>query len=521
MRSKLDFVKIDNLRSLEIDSPIKIAPITILVGKNSAGKSTFARTFPLIRQSCEAKKRAPILWFGDRVDFGSFDESIKRKKVDDSESNKSEIIFTFGMSLSEDNPYWIRHFVSDERVEPVTHEANIEISIRRRQDGGCKASSLRINAYGFDVLIKTDPYDSIESITCNELSWRPEHGSVAEVTYQSILPKIRFFQKASTSPEKAQRYLEYKPFDKYIKKIIEENHSSEYADFISDAIISAPIMAVGELADHVQERLPFFGLKKNAQDSRMRGQIFELENHALVARINSFLELFDSALSQYYSGVKYIEPLRATAQRYYRKQELAVDEIDSKGENLAMFLDSLNNYQLKRFNEWTVSNFGFSARTENQGGHVTILIREGNAESESNLADIGFGFSQILPVITQVWLSTSTAVPKTGKTTCMVVEQPELHLHPAFQAKLADVFVAAITATKAKAQSFIIETHSNHIVNRIGQLISEGKLKSDLVQILIFEKDEDDSGTNIRLAGYDDRGYLKNWPIGFFEPGVD
>jgi predicted ATPase len=246
-----------------------------------------------------------------------------------------------------------------------------------------------------------------------------------------------------------------------------------------------------------------------------------LENHALIARINSFLELFDGALNQYFSGVKYIEPLRATAQRYYRKQELAVAEIDSKGENLAMFLDSLHSYQLQNFNHWTMENFGFSARTENQGGHVTILIREGSSRSESNLADIGFGFSQILPVITQVWLSTTPYLPKTGKTTCMVVEQPELHLHPAFQAKLADVFVSAINNPRTKASSFIIETHSNHIINRLGQLINEGKLKNDQVQILIFEKNEDNSKTNIRLAGYNNKGYLQNWPIGFFEPGVD
>jgi predicted ATPase len=520
MKSQLDFVKIEKLRSLEIGTPINIAPITILIGKNSAGKSTFARTFPLMRQSCEAKKRAPILWFGDRVDFGSFDESLQKSPSTRVESNKGEITFTFGMSVDDDNSSSIRRLVQ-ERDEPLTEMAVIELSIRRRKDGSSTASRLRIDAFGFAIHIRTDQFDAIESITCNDLIWTPAPDSISDISYQSILPKIGFFQRSDLNSEKPRRYVEYKPFDNHIKAAFEGKQFAEYAEFISDAIISAPIMPKGELAEHVERRLPFFGLKKNKQDRILLDLISELENHALIARINNFLELFDGALSEYFSGVKYIEPLRATAQRYYRKQELAVDEIDSKGENLAMFLDSLHNYQLRNFNQWTVENFGFSARTENQGGHVTILIKEGSGSSESNLADIGFGFSQILPVITQVWLSTTPYLPKTRKTTCMVIEQPELHLHPAFQAKLADVFASAITNHRTKASSFIIETHSNHIINRFGQLISEGKLKSNEVQILIFEKNEDNSGTNIRLSGYNEKGYLQNWPIGFFEPETD
>ncbi|MDC5054819.1 hypothetical protein OHW35_00005, partial [Acinetobacter baumannii] len=57
-------------------------PITLLVGKNSVGKSTFARTFPLIRQSCAEEKRAPILWYGKLVDFGDFKTVVNRSVED-------------------------------------------------------------------------------------------------------------------------------------------------------------------------------------------------------------------------------------------------------------------------------------------------------------------------------------------------------------------------------------------------------------------------------------------------------
>ncbi|TCB76925.1 AAA family ATPase [Acinetobacter sp. ANC 4177] len=75
-------IKLKNLRSLKDTGDIEIKPITILVGKNSVGKSTFARTFPLIRQSCAEEKRAPILWYGKLVDFGDFKTSLNRSSVD-------------------------------------------------------------------------------------------------------------------------------------------------------------------------------------------------------------------------------------------------------------------------------------------------------------------------------------------------------------------------------------------------------------------------------------------------------
>ena len=63
-------LRIQNLRSLVDTGHIDLKPITILVGRNSSGKSSFARIFPLLRQSIEASKRGPILWWGRLVDFG-------------------------------------------------------------------------------------------------------------------------------------------------------------------------------------------------------------------------------------------------------------------------------------------------------------------------------------------------------------------------------------------------------------------------------------------------------------------
>ncbi|MCU4782553.1 ATP-binding protein, partial [Bacillus cereus] len=76
----MDRIKIRNLRSLKDTGYIDIRPLTILVGKNSSGKSTFLRFFPLMKQTLSTKKNEPILWYSKgNVDFGSFEESVNKK----------------------------------------------------------------------------------------------------------------------------------------------------------------------------------------------------------------------------------------------------------------------------------------------------------------------------------------------------------------------------------------------------------------------------------------------------------
>ena len=81
--TQLTALGIKRLRSLyDLSPPLELRPITILLGKNSAGKSSFARLFPLLRQSVERRKQSPILWFGDLVDYGSLTQAITRGSND-------------------------------------------------------------------------------------------------------------------------------------------------------------------------------------------------------------------------------------------------------------------------------------------------------------------------------------------------------------------------------------------------------------------------------------------------------
>lgn len=510
MEPTLRSIKINNLRSISMKKKINLPPLTIMVGKNSAGKSTFARTFPLIRQSCEAKKRAPILWFGDRVDFGSFQKSIRRGS-----DKKDEIEFSLELS----DVAWApgkstRTGLSQLRGKPF--HAEVYIAIRAAGIHRSFASKIKIRCLGYELSLSLSETNNLESIKCNGIEWRPNITDYTEATYESLLPRITVMREIERT-NKQPRYVDISPFSDLILKALGD---SEYAshETIFNLISGAPLLPRGELTDYLSSRMRFADKEFHTVDPFIFSRfVSNIEELVFGSKVNELLDAIDNAVRSYYSGVKYIEPLRATAQRYYRKQELALDEIDSKGENLAMYLDNIGPWQLEEFNRWTRKNFGFIAKTTNEGGHVAIVIQEDGVEGESNLADIGFGFSQILPVITQMWLS-SRQNSRSKRTSCIVIEQPELHLHPSFQAKLADVFAASVTGEKL-VPHLLIETHSNHIINRLGQLISEGKLTNEDVQILIFEK-EGDSNSSIRIAGFDEDGYLRNWPSGFFEPGV-
>jgi AAA15 family ATPase/GTPase len=75
----MEAIRIKNLRSLTDTGSIDLKNINLLVGQNSSGKSTFLRTFPLIRQSILRDTRGPILWYDETlVDFGSYEETKNR-----------------------------------------------------------------------------------------------------------------------------------------------------------------------------------------------------------------------------------------------------------------------------------------------------------------------------------------------------------------------------------------------------------------------------------------------------------
>ena len=156
-----------------------------------------------------------------------------------------------------------------------------------------------------------------------------------------------------------------------------------------------------------------------------------------------------------------------------------------------------------------------AARSEALQDLVLIDKRTGTPVSHR---DVGIGISQVLPVLVSAYASQNEL---------LAIEQPEIHLHPALQAELGDVFLQSALA--GGGNTFLVETHSEHLLLRIMRRMREtstGELpagipevRPDDVMVLFVEADGPQS--IIREMPLNERGELvKAWPGGFFEEGL-
>ena len=130
-----------------------------------------------------------------------------------------------------------------------------------------------------------------------------------------------------------------------------------------------------------------------------------------------------------------------------------------------------------------------------------VKTRAGGAEVM--LTDVGFGVSQVLPAITLLHY-----VPE-GST--VLLEQPEIHLHPLAQAGLADVIIHAATHRKVQV---VFESHSEHLLLRLQRRIAEGKkIKAD--DVTLYFCGATGGASRIESLALDEYGNVRNWPDGF------
>ena len=153
----------------------------------------------------------------------------------------------------------------------------------------------------------------------------------------------------------------------------------------------------------------------------------------------------------------------------------------------------------------------------NTSNLFSLRLVDRDTDIDASLRDVGFGISQVLPIAVQNRVSW-------GKT--LLIEQPEIHLHPAHQAELGDLF---IRSAKERGNTLLLETHSEHLLLRIMRRMREtsmGKLSEGAIavrpeDVMVLFVESDGSQSIVREMPLDERGELvKAWPGGFFEEGL-
>ncbi len=132
-----------------------------------------------------------------------------------------------------------------------------------------------------------------------------------------------------------------------------------------------------------------------------------------------------------------------------------------------------------------------------------LVVRTRPDSPEVLLTDVGFGVSQVLPVLVQSYYAEADST--------VIFEQPEIHLHPSVQSHLADVF---IDAARTQGVQFLIESHSEHLLRRLQRRLAEGVVTAEDVSLYFVEYGPE--GSQLRALELDETGNIKNWPTGFF-----
>ncbi|MFZ0596430.1 MAG: AAA family ATPase [Flavobacterium sp.] len=220
-----------------------------------------------------------------------------------------------------------------------------------------------------------------------------------------------------------------------------------------------------------------------------------------------------SSIESYFDeeNVNYVSPLRAHPKRYYfldkAKINTYLDTLD--GDALAETLKDDEDIK-RQVNEW-LSRFNLNVEVNKLEDILHKLTVNQNSLS-LDITDVGFGISQVLPVIIQGFLSYENSIT--------LIEQPEIHLHPKMQADLADLFIDIAIQKNGKNNSYknlIIETHSEYLIRRLRRRISEGKLSTNDIAIYLIKKNTDDANDNsiIEELNIEEKGNFE-YPIEFY-----
>lgn len=409
-------IRVKNLRSLEDSGEIEYAPITLLFGKNSSGKTTLLRAPLLLKQAIDSAETNEALLAGPYVDFGSYKEMVFNGQVN-RDVHVAAVIF------ADDSAKWIPSGLGAElspEVLDLFRAMRIEIVIHwNRRNSLAQYQSITISNVD----------------TGNEI-----------ITYDRTLPE----------------QFEVKVQGKLIARV--------------NAPLSPQTMRYTELA-----------IREEARDNK------DLLNLSFVIfQLSMNLQLTSPHLI-------HIRPLREMPRRSYRSEELvgaaATDSavaVLRSGEGIKEIERALQTLGMAK-----------SIKTKKIApGYVSVTLQDYASGREDNLADVGFGVSQVLPIIATL----ATA----RQHTTVLIEQPELHLHPEAQGKLADVLHSLAVARNLR---LVIETHSEHLLLRLQRRIAEQKMRSaDLALYFV------DSG-KVSRSKVDRHGQLDNSavPHGFFE----
>ena len=393
---KVKSISFKNYKAFYEEQTMQLKPITILIGKNSSGKSSIAKLFTLLETSLKGDIDEPLLLKNNGVELGADFDNLFPDNKSGAITLNFQIIFENNMEL--------------------------EVGLLKKVDG-----------YGLDIF-DWKYKDNNQEFDLQDMN-NMEHftrGYINEIDQKFYACKFKGFIPTE-----------------FIKESTNENISATFNIPNIDVDYIGPFRILPTRCFSLPGKTKF-------RDTGITGE-------------NAYLML----------GVSKLE----------KKDKL-----------------------YEKVGQWYKEHFdGWELIVDDKSKKPLIQILLSKNDTEVNIMDVGQGMNQALPLVVR---ANVTDRPDS----IIVLEQPELHLHPAAHGDLAELFAKS---AKENNQTFIIETHSENIILRLRKLIVEndfGFTKDDLIIYCI--EDAELKGKELREITVEEDGVLTDWPEGVFNEGM-
>lgn len=451
----LSNLSLKNFKSFEILDELKFKPITILCGVNSSGKSSILKSILFLKQTMESQQLdTKLLFNGKMVKLGTFENIIHNHDT------RNEMRFTLTYSFKD-----LVNVLKRTREKTIIKDF-FNIDLNKNIDSQIK--------YSF-------AYKKIEDeIFLSELTLEGNNVflNIKNIGNNKYMLNCKNIFCANSLNSRINIQNE-------VVKVVQSN-----------ALIPNIIISLKEIET------------KNDFTNRRS--------------IDMMLHYSNVVLDYLLTGISYIGPLRKEpARRYIYEDEIS--SIGIWGENTAFIYAKEKNDTIKAYfynenkSQFDKAEYKFCTALNkwlklmniidfdnNQRNEIIRLNVKSNSGVKVDISDVGFGVSQVLPILVEGLRI------KEGET--LLLEQPEIHLHPKLQMQLTDFFIAMALDNK----NTIIETHSEHVINRLVRRSLQDERISKLINIYFI-----DENSNIELIKIDKGKGIVNWPKNFFDQAAD
>ena len=496
---QLKSFSVKNIKSFRDEAEIELKPITIFVGKNRSGKSSLVRFPVVLAQSFLSEADTPIMFFGKNIDYGNYEDVIfghKGKKMQ----------FSVTYDYLDDKFFW-RTVKKNKYYK--TLEKDIEVKL-----------NVEITKYSRRIIV-----DNCNIYINGELGLKIER--IQNEKYRFCINALRQSkEKAEVSfPIKHLKFYKYIPF--FSAYSLYEDLVNYYSSTDETQMNKSEYSSLKKKI--FKDEYEVFGEEIQEKDNDLSREERKIKDICTILDFYSvLLENMRYLCIQDANDLYYIGPFRENPNRVYRDAEHQVGTVGTRGENVSVMLKNDYNHgkkMLSGISDWLYKAMGYRLGLKDIGSGLYNIVVIKEDGTEDNLIDVGYGISQVLPIVTQI-----VKLKLGGRkdryvfsyndrmNSIFIIEQPELHLHPGAQAELANLFVEAINSPNCN-QKILIETHSEHLLRRLQALIADKStnITSEQVKIYYVDKNKNNEAYVTEMKICENGQFESEWPSGFFD----